>query len=231
MKKLLFVATASLCATVFGAIESSNVVGYQNKTTVAEFNFVTPTFKNVSGGDINIQDIKLSGAAVSDYVDNLQILDEGGATSAIYNWVTDMGGWIDSSTFALATDTVKPGAGILISTLQAGVNITFSGSVSKDDLVTTSVSGFNFVGNSTPKVINLQDVALSGDAVTDFVDNIQILDAGGATAAIYNWVTDMGGWIDGSTFSLVTDVELQPGDGVLVSTQNAGVVITVPSAL
>lgn len=228
MKKLLFVATASLCATVFGAIESSNVVGYQNKATVGGFNFVTPTFKNVSGGNIDIQDIKLSGDGVVDYGDNIQILDEGGATQTYYNWVTGMG-WVDLNLMTPATATITPGAGILISTMQDGVVVTFSGAVSKDDLVTTSVSGFNFVGNSTPSPISIQDITISGEAVTDYGDNIQFLDIGGATETFYNWISGMG-WVDLNTFEPATET-LQPGDGVLISTMNAGVVITVPSAL
>jgi hypothetical protein len=113
--------------------------------------------------------------------------------------------------------------------MQEGVTVTFSGSVSKDDLVTTSVLGFNFVGNATPTQINIQDITISGDALTEYVDNIQFLDVGGATETYYNWVNGMG-WVDLNTFTPAAET-LQPGDGVLISTQNAGVIITVPSAL
>ena len=62
--------------------EVTTVVGYQQKETVTGFNFVIPTFAAVNGGSINIQDIKISGA--TDWADNIQILDEGGATVSAY---------------------------------------------------------------------------------------------------------------------------------------------------
>lgn len=200
------------------------VVGYQTKNTVAGFNFMAPTFENVSGGAVSVQDITLSGENALEYVDNLQILDEGGATSSMYYWTAD--GWFDENG-EKATETIAPGAGVLISTLMEDVKVTFSGAVATSPLTVTSVEGFNFVGNGTPVDVPAQSITLSGENVLEYVDNMQILDEGGATEEMYYWTAD--GWQD-ENGELCTKT-IKAGDGVLISTLQAGVVITVPAAL
>ena len=104
------------------AVESANVVGYQTKDTVTGFNFVIPTVKAVNGGGIHIQDIKIANA--TDWNDNIQVLDEGGAGVAVYVYATKeqsgaaADGWLDD-TFALADVDFEPGQGILIDTAAA----------------------------------------------------------------------------------------------------------------
>ena len=83
------------------------------------FNFVIPTFTAVNGGSVNIQDIKI--ANVTEWNDNIQVLDEGGATVASYYYLTaessgaESDGWVDD-TFALADVDLEPGQGVLIDT-------------------------------------------------------------------------------------------------------------------
>ena len=119
MKKLMIAAVASMAAVGAFAVESANIVGYQQKDTVTGFNFVIPSFKAVNGGSIHIQDIKIANA--TDWSDNIQILDEGGATLALYLYATKeqsgaaADGWLDD-TLALADVDIEPGQGILIDT-------------------------------------------------------------------------------------------------------------------
>ena len=195
------------------------------------FNFVIPTFAAVSGGTVNIQDIKISNA--TDWADNIQILDEGGATVAAYIYASaeqsgaTADGWLDD-TFALADVTLEPGQSILVDTADAAV-ITFSGQVSTADTAVETVPGFNFIGNNTPVAINIQDLVITGG--TDWADNIQILDEGGATVAAYIYATAeqsgaaADGWLD-DTFALA-DVDLEPGQGVLIDTADVATV-TIP---
>ena len=185
---------------------------------------MSPTFKNVSGSAISCQDIKLSGENVIEYVDNLQILDEGGATTENYFWTS--AGWVNEL-MEPCTKTIQPGDGVLISTLMDGVTVTFAGAVSTDDIKVVSVAGFNFVGNATPVEISAQDITLSGENVIEYVDNLQILDEGGATTENYFWTST--GWVNELMEPCTKD--LQPGDGVLISTLMDGVEINVPSAL
>ncbi len=218
-------------------------VGYQTTTSVAGFNFVTPTFDAVDGsGNVSLQDIKISGENVTDSVDNLQILDEGGATVSTYYYMTaatsglSADGWVDFDAWALADGTVPYGASVLLSSANANVDITFAGQVASEDSAITTVAGFNFTGNNSPVEINIQDIVISGENVTDSVDNIQILDEGGATTATYYYMTAAtsgfaaDGWVDFDAWALA-DITLQPGQGVLVSTANAGVSVVIPSAL
>ena len=199
------------------------VVGYQTKDTVAGFNFIAPTFENVAEGGVDIQDIKLSGE-VNEYGDNIQVLDEGGATYEQYLWTAD--GWIDFNTFEVANKTLTAGASVLIETASP-VSVTMSGKVGTSNYETLSVAGFNFVGNTTPVDVDIQSIQLEGD-VNEYGDNIQILDEGGATIEQYLWTAD--GWIDFNTFSLA-EKTIPAGQGLLIETANDNVKIIVPPAL
>lgn len=94
------------------------------------FNFVIPTFTAVDGGVVNIQDIKISGA--TDWADNIQILDEGGATLALYIYATagesglEADGWLTEDLGALADVTLEAGQGILVNT-EAEATVTIPG--------------------------------------------------------------------------------------------------------
>ena len=224
-------------------MESANIVGYQNKATASGFNFVTPTFDSVGGdGFIALQNIKIGGENVSDSVDNIQILDDGGATVATYVYMAkessgfSADGWVDFDNWCLAEASIPYGSSVLLDTANANVDITFAGQVSEEDTEVTSVAGFNFIGNNTPAAINIQDIVLGNDKASDSVDNIQILDEGGATVATYVYMTKessgfaANGWVDFDNWCLA-DVTLEPGMGVLVDTANAGVSIIIPSAL
>ena len=206
-------------------------MGYQQKDTVTGFNFVIPTFKAVNGGAVHIQDIKIANA--TDWTDNIQILDEGGAGVAVYYYATaeesgaEADGWLDE-TFALADVTFAPGQSILIDTADT-TTLTFAGQVSTEDTVVETVPGFNFVGNNTPVSINIQDITIDG--ATDWTDNIQILDEGGAGVAVYYYATaeesgaEADGWLD-ETFALA-DVDFGPGQGILIDTADIATV-TIP---
>ncbi|MBR1608249.1 MAG: hypothetical protein IJ678_01370, partial [Kiritimatiellae bacterium] len=174
--------------------------------------------------------------------DNIQILDDGGATLATYYWNPadwfggEKSGWVDDETGDLAAVTLQNGLGILIDSADE-TTVTVSGEVSETDAVIESVAGFNFLGNSSPKAINIQDIqiAVADDEATGG-DNIQILDDGGATLATYYWNPadwfggEKSGWVDDETGDLA-DVELAPGQGILLDASDAGILITVPSAI
>ena len=215
-----------------GPGRAESIVGYQTKETVAGFNFVIPTFTPVAGGKVNIQDIKIQNA--TDWGDNIQILDEGGATVATYYYASaaesgqEKDGWLNDS-FELANITIEPGQSILIDTAATAV-LTFSGSVSTADTVFTTVPGFNFVGNNTPATVNIQDITITN--ATDWGDNIQILDEGGATVATYYYASaaesglEKDGWLNDS-FELA-DITIKPGQGILIDTADTATV-TIPA--
>ena len=222
-------------------VVSSNIVGYQKVTLQPGFNFVAPQFTAVGGGAINLQSIHLD---VSDDdatgTDNIQLLDDGGATIAQYYWLPadwfggTQSGWVDDND-QLVAETLDAGLSVLIDSTD-DLTVTISGEVSTNDTEVVSIAGFNFVGNSTPVTINIQDIQLDlDDADATGVDNIQILDDGGATIAQYYWLPAdwfggaQSGWVDDN--DELADVDLAPGQGVLIDATSDGINITVPSAL
>ena len=235
MKKLMIAAAAALCATVgfSDGIESSNVVGYQTKDTVSGFNFVIPTFKAVNSGAIHIQDIKIANA--TDWSDSIQVLDEGGATTATYVYASaaesgyEADGWLSEDGGSLADVTFAPGQSILIDTADVAV-LTFAGQVSTEDTVIETVPGFNFVGNNTPVAVNIQDIKIVN--ATDWSDSIQVLDEGGATTATYVYASaaesgyEADGWLSEDGGSLAV-IDLEPGKGILIDTADVATV-TIP---
>jgi len=210
-------------------------VGYQTKDTVVGFNFVIPTFAPVNGTatGVNIQDIKIEGA--TDWADNIQVLDAGGAAIAGYFYATaeesglEADGWLSEDLGSLADVTLQPGQSILINT-EDTAKITFAGAVSTEDTVVETVVGFNFVGNNTPTSLNIQDITIEG--ATDWADNIQILDEGGAAIAGYFYATaeesglEADGWLSEDLGSLA-EVTLEAGQGILVNTE-AEAIVTIP---
>ena len=192
-----------------------------------------PTFADVGDGAISIQDIKIANA--TDWGDNIQILDEGGATVASYYYASaaesgyESDGWLAEDMGSLADVTLQPGQSILIDTVDAAT-LTFAGKVSTEDTVVETVTGFNFVGNSTPVSLNIQDIKIAN--ATDWGDNIQILDEGGATIASYYYASaaesgyESDGWLAEDMGSLA-DVTLEPGQGILIDTVDVAEV-TIP---
>ena len=234
MKKLMIAASAALCATAsLLAVESANIVGYQTKDTVTGFNFVIPTFKAVNGGAIHIQDIKIANA--TDWTDSIQVLDEGGATIATYFYASkgqsgyEADGWLAEDGGSLADVNFATGQSILIDTADAAT-LTFAGQVSTEDTVVETVPGFNFVGNNTPVAVDIQDFKIAN--ATDWTDSIQILDEGGATIATYFYASkgqsgyEADGWLSEDGGSLA-DVDVEPGQGILIDTADIATV-TIP---
>ena len=135
----------------------------------------------------------------------------------------------------LADVELQNGLSVLLDSSDQGT-VTISGEVATQNAIVESVAGFNFVGNSSPVAINIQDIQLGvNDDDATGNDNIQILDDGGATIAMYFWNPadwfggEKSGWVD--DMGQLADVELAPGQGVLLDASDDGIQITIPSAL
>ncbi len=218
-------------------------MGYQKVTLQPGFNFVAPQFTAVGGGALDIQSIKLDVADDdASGADNIQILDGDGNPVATYNWFPKswfggtQSGWIDGDTGDLADVDIDNGLSVLVDSVD-NATVTVSGEVSTNDAEVVTIAGFNFIGNSTPVSIDIQDFQIDvSDDDASGADNIQILDGDGNPVATYNWFPKSwfggtkSGWIDGDTGDLAA-VSLAPGQGVLFDSSADGVILTVPSAL
>lgn len=182
MKKLMTVAAAALCATAFGAIESTNIVGYQTKGlktstgTEGVFTFVAPTFLSVAGSDqLTLGDFKLT---VGDLTPRVGLLTEGGAIDGWYYYVDsnpanlaaagkeDPGWYVREDNGDVgdpANDTlVVFGRGFVIDNGTTDCKIIFTGAVCRQDVAVKSDLGggaFYFTGNVRPADCVLRDHA------------------------------------------------------------------------
>ena len=220
-------------------------MGYQKVTLQPGFNFVAPQFVAIGGDSIDLQSIRLN-VADEDATggDSIQILDEGGSTIETYFWNPadwtasgEKSGWVDGNTGDLVDLTLDNGYGILIDSSDE-FDVTISGEVPTSNVEIVAVQGFNWVGNSTPKAIDIQDIQINvADEDATGGDSIQILDEGGSTIETFFWNPadwtasgEKSGWVDGTTGDLA-EVTLEPGQGVLLDAAEEGTIISVPAAL
>lgn len=231
MKKLMTVAAAALCATAFGAIESTNIVGYQTKalnvsgTSTSVFTFVAPTFLTVGGEtSLKLGDFKLNYAGDDFSTQSVGLLDRGGAVEAEYYYVNsaiaagidgiDAGWYVATSTGGLgaSADTVSVpyGQGFVLWNADENTKIVFTGAVNTEDANVTCEQGiFTFTGNCQPKEYTLADVALvyAGNDATN--KRIWTLKPNGGTDKEYYYVSETAaafedvavGWYTDTTFA------------------------------
>ena len=228
-----------MAASAF-AVESANVVGFDTKTGVQQFNWIAPEFSDVGLTTIDIQNITLSGNAVDpNGGDSLQILDADGVTQYSFSWSdpddTGTVSWFDEDAWAPAEYSIGNSDSVLIYCVNAGVQIKMAGEVGRGTLVKTGVQQFNWVGNVSPVAIDVQDITLSGNAVDpNGGDSLQILDADGVTQYSFSWSdpddTGTVSWFDEDAWA-PAEQSIPAGSGVLIYAVNANVTITLPQAL
>ena len=224
-------------------MESANVVGYAETAPPAGFLFYTPQFKNIDGSAIDIQQIEIDAATATSWADNVQIIEEvSGAVIESYYYATadesgfETNGWVNADVTGLAEVEIKEGTCVAIETAQES-SIKGCGEVSAVGTPFDGQAGFTFLGNNTPKSINIQDIKLEKGKETSWVDNIQILDTAGSGAVTetYYYATkdesgfDSDGWVNADVTGLA-DVTLVPGEGFAIELGQDGTV-TLPSAL
>ena len=198
MKKLMIAAAAAVCGSVF-ALESANVVGYQEQTMNASgATMAAATFMNVTAADgsFKLSDLKVTGYDAPVYDEDegellsggvikgafsLQILNASGATEANYYWVDngEIGpGWFDMSNKSCNSVALASGQGMWI--MGNGLTLMPAGSVNLSDVsVVTRATGATASGNSTPAALTLGDLVVSGyDAPVYDEDEGELLSGG-----------------------------------------------------
>jgi hypothetical protein len=204
MKKLMTVAATALCASVFAntPVESSNIVGYSQKSFGRNFNYTCSMFAPVAGT------AKLGDIEASDdfYVSMIEFLTPDGANDTVdhpqlgtcfksykFWWAEDAAAGVRG--WYLASDTngeypmndVEVGFGsafcVTRDVSEPDCFLTYAGQVLNDPNGITLSFGrnFNYVGNCTPVGINLGDIDASDDF---YVSMIEFLTPDGANATV-----------------------------------------------
>ena len=251
MKKLICAAAMSaLCATVF-AIESENIVGYQQIDIPNGYSFFTATFEDITDTNFNLSDIackqangnewKTSGSSTTKSAGNIYVrkIATNGAYGTQYAyWSTKTPiGWYDGDT-QITGDAVKfePGEGMIVYCGNAnGAILQVSGSVRLVAANKLVPNGYSFSGNSSPVTINLSAIGCkqyngsewktSGSSTTKSAGTIYVRKIGtnGAYGTQYAyWSTKTPvGWYDGDTQITADAVQFEPGEGFIVYCGNA----------
>jgi hypothetical protein len=200
-KKMIAMAGALACVSAF-AVESANVVGYQNKGfDNAGYNIAGNTFLAIGkdASEMTLGDLVPN----EDFVNSsIQFMTAGGANAkttfkgksvkAKYTYWTagddpeDGAGWYladdDDGEINQNSVSIPMGTGFLVSRMgsEADANLVFSGEVNTEP-VTPSLpnAGYNVVGNCCPTDLKLGDITPNAAFVNS---SIQFMTAGGANA-------------------------------------------------
>lgn len=202
----------------------------------------TATFKDVSGENYDVQDIKVLNTDGTDYTVNnkvkIQKLSSDGEYGTVYNYRQTKGGWCTGSTF-VGRDAVTfaNGEGVaLFNGADIDLVLQVSGAV---DLapVSTSVASDSYciIGNMTPVEVDIQDVVpYIGEEICSANNKVKIqkLGADGEYGTVYNWRQSKGGWCTGSTYVGRDALKLAPGEGLAVNNGEASAItLKFPSPL
>ena len=237
MKKLMFAAAAAFCGTVF-ALESANIVGYQNRAVEKSgWNLICNTFLPVNGekSAMKLGDFKPAGWDFWSG-DTVQFLDAGGGTAsfefegemldALFTYATTAegapaDGWYQydkayNDMVYVSGDemSLEYGEGAVYQTTSPETTLVFSGTVADaPQTILSDKSGWNLIGNPTPVDINFADITPDG---WDFWsgDTIQFLDAGGGTES-FSWTNPETEEVESlpALFTYATTAEGAPADG------------------
>lgn len=218
--------------TETGTVESSNICGYQHISIPKGFSLYTVTFKNVGGGEYDVQNIipyvgeaQLTGANQVTF----QKCDKDGYYGTTYGWIQARGGWCQGMT--KATDILlASGEAVCFNSKVDGVTIQVSGEVELIPISKPLTVGYNLVGNMNPCKINIQDIIpYDGESQLSGANQVtfQKCDTEGNYGTSYGWLAARGGWCQGMT--KVTDVFLEPGEAFCINCKVAGVVLTFKS--
>ena len=170
---------------MFGAIESTNVVGYQGNTANATRNtMMAPTFLSVnSTAGCTLADLKVTGYEApvwnedDEAYDNgcqgvdfvLQFLNANGSVAARYYWLDNgevPAGWYkntEADPIEGGAASVQITAGTAMWVIGSGKTLQSAGAVNKSDVAFVMNSSRNTaVGNSMPVEVSLADLTVDG---------------------------------------------------------------------
>ena len=234
MKKLMIAAAAAVCGSVF-ALESANVVGYQDKGVRSGYTLTGSSFVSVGGADakIDLTEIKVSGYEGENMeVVVAQTLDFLGNAIDTFNWMDDDGGgdfapgWYNGDYEPIEPGTTFIDAGTALWTAgDDGLSLTYAGQVWTAMSSIPLRVGYTAVSNPNAGAVDLTNILVGGyEGENMEVVVIQTLDNLGNAIDTYNWMDDNGGgdfepgWYNGDYEPIEEGTVLvQPGEGLWVA--------------
>ena len=200
MKKIMFAAAVAAGMVAFGdAIESQNIVGYQDITIPgnagggSSYSLFCVTFKNTAGGSFKINSIKLckaDGTEVDDTSanrsrDKIELMKLNPETAVVYDekysYTTRNGlGWHISGNTSPLSDgiTLQDGEGVYVANSQnADMKLRVSGEVNVSPVsfaipYVANGSGYTLCGNFTPNPIKINSIIPLNASREQFVDSV-----------------------------------------------------------
>ena len=212
MKKLMFVATAALCAAVgFGDITSQNVVGYNTLNDGNSSVMLGCTFADVTGTS---QGVKL-GALVGNFeaYDGIQIayMQNGVIEFTQYQYLTEddgvaANGWYDGSWESAADVVIPRGSAVwFVSSSGTSKDVTSAGEVPSTSMIHPAFAeSSNMICSAYPVEFNPNAVSVAWSGLKSY-DEIQVsyVNEGIIEFNQYQWLTEDDGvdeaaWYDGN---------------------------------
>ena len=240
MKKLMIAGVVGLCAAVTFALESANVVGYQTSNLAQGYNLYAPTFVNVDGGSMNIQDMKIIGSEGWATEIIYMLNDEGLLTGQSYSWNCPDNGfdtwcWVDDLTGEVADISITNGQGFYLYADAEGLSMQVSGGVKMGALTKDLSFGYNITGNFSPVDVNIQKFKINGSEgwATEIIYVLD--DQGLLTSQSYSWNCPDNGfddwcWVDDLTGE-VANFTLAPGQGIYLYSDGDSYTLELPTVL
>ena len=245
MKKLIFAAAAVAGMGAF-ALESANVVGFQDVEAPQGSSMRTATFQTVSGegydltkivveggsgiGDVCAQTISPEGLWNGEYY---YLTEDGGA--AANGWYKDM---VGDEPVAEGEIILAPGAAFALSSADNDLQLKVSGEVKKGVYVINFEQGNGMVGNAQPIDVDLTAIVVEGGSGIGDVC-AQTISPEGLWDGEYYYLTEDGGaaangWYKdmvGDEPVLAEEVMLAPGSAFSLYSADNALTITLPAAL
>jgi len=227
-KSMIAIAATALCGAVFatGDVSSGNIVGYQIIEIPVGYSLFTMTFKDIAGGQYDIQDVKVLASDGTDYEVNNRVkvnkLAANGNYEATYNYRLSKGGWCSSATF-LGRNVVMFGDGeglCVYNGDSSALKLQVSGSVNLTPVsMEIASTSYRIIGNMTPVAVDIQDVIpYIGSEICSANNRVKInkILANGNYGPTYNYRLSKGGWCQSATFIGRDAVTLAPGESLCV---------------
>ena len=228
------------------ALESANVVGYQEVEAPTGDSMRCPTFQTVGGAGYDLTKITVTGGG--GYGDVCaQIISSAGLWVGEYYWLTLAGmgvedGWYKDSVGieAVAEGEVilDQGQALYVHSDSDDLQLKVSGEVPAGDVGLTFVAGDGMLGNATPVEADLTDITVTGGGGYGDV-SAQAISAAGVWVGEYYWLTLAGMGVDDGWYKdsvgieavAADEVVLAPGEALYLHSDSDDLTVTLPAAL